>query len=191
MVRNRLTTLSSSVTSAAMPVAPSLPATACKRSALRAAMITSAPCAFANSAVARPMPEDPPTTTIFWPASISRSLILRICGALNHATAAATNPHGFPRRILCPTLAQTPRQPSGVDAAEGERETEPGERVLQVIVGQRHHQSAGLGQAAGRRRRFELDVERPGRVPGLGRRNRFLIARVPDVVLRLVVGREH
>src|SRR6476469_5061024 len=113
-----------------MPVTPSLPAAACRRSALRAAMITSAPCAFANSAVARPMPEDPPTTTIFWPASILRSFIFRIFSALHHAAPAATNPLWFhdgkrlcpakpyARGLLYPAQAQAPRQPGDVDAAE-------------------------------------------------------------------------
>src|ERR1022692_944679 len=52
-----------------MAVAPHYYATAFKRSALREAMTTSAPSLFANSAVARPMPEEPPTTTTFFPAS--------------------------------------------------------------------------------------------------------------------------
>src|SRR5262249_45697484 len=65
----RFATLSSLVTSVAIGVAPHFSATAFKRSALREAITTSAPSFFASTAVARPMPDEPPTTTIFLPVS--------------------------------------------------------------------------------------------------------------------------
>ena len=61
--------LSSLVTSAGIAIASSLSATASSRSTLREAMMTSAPSRLASSAVARPIPEEPPTTTTFLPAS--------------------------------------------------------------------------------------------------------------------------
>jgi hypothetical protein len=68
-LRKRSATLSSLVTSVATPVAPIFPATAFNRSALREAITTSAPSLLASSAAARPMPDEPPTTTTFLPAS--------------------------------------------------------------------------------------------------------------------------
>src|SRR6266702_1883977 len=62
--------LSSLVTSAGIAMAFNLVATASRRSTLRDATITSAPSRLASSAVARPMPDEPPTTTTFLPASI-------------------------------------------------------------------------------------------------------------------------
>src|SRR3972149_1586175 len=67
--RNSAATLSSLVTSVAIAVAPILSAAACKRSALREAMTTSAPSRLVSSAGARPRRAEPPTTTIFLPAS--------------------------------------------------------------------------------------------------------------------------
>src|SRR5882757_2416317 len=53
-----------------MAVTFSRSATGSSFAALREAMTTSAPCALASSAVARPMPEEPPITTTFLPASV-------------------------------------------------------------------------------------------------------------------------
>src|SRR5665213_1164482 len=77
--RNSSSTLLSSVTSAGIALAPIVPATEFSRSALREAMMTSAPSRVASSAVDRPIPEEPPTTTTFLPTSImlsSRSHLL-------------------------------------------------------------------------------------------------------------------
>src|SRR5205085_11132497 len=60
---------SSLVTSAGIAIAFSLSATASRRSTLREAMMTSAPSRFAISAVDRPIPDEPPTTTTFLPLS--------------------------------------------------------------------------------------------------------------------------
>src|SRR5882724_2425138 len=70
--------LSSLVTSAGIAMAFNLAATASRRSTLRDATITSAPSRLASSAVARPIPEEPPTTTTFLPASIMPSPLF--CG---------------------------------------------------------------------------------------------------------------
>src|SRR5207237_3042294 len=67
--RNSSATLSSLVTSAGIAFAFSFSATLSRRSTLRDAMMISAPSRFAISAVARPIPEEPPTTTTFLPAS--------------------------------------------------------------------------------------------------------------------------
>src|SRR5467141_3130768 len=72
--------LSSLVTSAGIAMAFNLAATASRRSTLREARITSAPSRLASSAVASPIPEEPPTTTTFLPVSIllsPRYLVLR------------------------------------------------------------------------------------------------------------------
>jgi len=66
---NSLATLSSLVTSAGIAIAFSLSATASSRATLREAMMTSAPSRFAISAVDRPIPDEPPTTTTFLPLS--------------------------------------------------------------------------------------------------------------------------
>src|SRR5882757_6841406 len=63
--------LSSLVTSAGIAMAFNLVATASRRSTLRDATMTSALSRLASSAVARPIPEEPPTTTTFLPASIT------------------------------------------------------------------------------------------------------------------------
>src|ERR1700751_2273232 len=52
-----------------MAVAPIFSAAGVSRSLLREAMTTSAPSCLASAAVARPMPDEPPTTTTFCPAS--------------------------------------------------------------------------------------------------------------------------
>src|SRR5215831_21124890 len=70
---NRLATLLSSVTSVVMAMAFSLSAILSSFAALREATITSAPSRFASSAVERPMPDEPPTTTTFLPASCTRT----------------------------------------------------------------------------------------------------------------------
>src|SRR4030088_1997377 len=72
--------LSSLVTSAGIAMAFNLAAIASRRSTLREARITSAPSRLASSAVASPIPEEPPTTTTFLPVSIllsPRYLVLR------------------------------------------------------------------------------------------------------------------
>ena len=81
-------------------------------------------------------------------------------------------------------------KPHHVDAGEAQRETEPGDGVLQVIVRQRDHELAGLRQAARRRRRLLLDIKRRVGVPFLRRGDRRRIAQVPDIVLRLGLRRE-
>src|ERR1700686_2817392 len=68
--RNRSSMLLSLGTSAGIALAPILPATALSRSALREAMMTSAPSRVAHSAVERPRPGEPPTTPPFLPASV-------------------------------------------------------------------------------------------------------------------------
>jgi len=78
--------LSSLVTSAAIAVTPSFAAAAFRRSGLCEAMMTSAPSLLASSAVARPIPEEPPTTTTFLPASMMPSspfnlLLAGVCAA--------------------------------------------------------------------------------------------------------------
>src|SRR5215472_972496 len=64
---NSAATLSSLVTSATIGLAPILPAAAFNRSLPREAITTSAPSFLASSAVARPIPEGPPTTTTVCP----------------------------------------------------------------------------------------------------------------------------
>src|SRR5215469_12580330 len=66
---NSAATLSSLVTSATIGLAPIFPAAAFKRSLLREAITTLAPSFFASSAAARPIPEEPPTTTTVCPES--------------------------------------------------------------------------------------------------------------------------
>ena len=53
-------------------------------------------------------------------------------------------------------------RPGDKDDDQGQGEAVPGHGVLQVLVGQLHHELARLGQAARRRRRFLLDIERRG-----------------------------
>ena len=67
VVRKRASTASSLVTSAATAVTPSCLAAPSSRSPGREAIVTSAPAAFAMAAVAKPMPDEPPTTTTFLP----------------------------------------------------------------------------------------------------------------------------
>src|ERR1051325_419360 len=104
-----------------MPLAPILAAAVFTLSELREAIVTSAPCFFAISAVARPMPDDPPTRTTFFPDNISI-------------------PFAAPKRSIA--AAHAPHKPDQVDAGERQRQTEPGDGILQMIVGQIHLQSA-------------------------------------------------
>nr|WP_291696197.1 hypothetical protein [Bradyrhizobium sp.] len=59
-LRNSAATLSSSVTSTGMAETFSFAASSSSRVALRDAIVTSAPSALASSAVASPMPDEPP-----------------------------------------------------------------------------------------------------------------------------------
>src|SRR5512138_97608 len=86
--------------------------------------------------------------------------------------------------------AQLPGEPDHIDAGKTERETEPGERVLQMVVRQAERQFARRWKPAGRYRRFLLDIEGGGAIPFLGGGDGGHVARVPDIVLRLVGGRE-
>src|SRR3954471_6850427 len=110
-----------------MPLAPTFAAAVFTLSELREATMTSAPCFFANSAVARPMPEVPPTTTTFFPDNISI-------------------PFAAPNRSI--TVAQAPHKPDQIDAGKRQRQAEPGDGILQMIVGQVHLQFARQRQAA-------------------------------------------
>src|SRR5258707_14844602 len=90
--------LSSLVTSAWIAIALSFSATLSRRSTFRDATMTSAPSRLAISAVARPIPEEPPTTTIFLPASNMRSPRFKSGGLIAGADAglALAEPGQFP-----------------------------------------------------------------------------------------------
>src|SRR5260221_9274397 len=96
--RNSFATLSSLVTSAGIAIAFNLSAAASSRSTFRDAMMTSAPARLAISAVDRPMPEEPPTTTTFFPASSIRFPLVRSGGLVAGADArlALSKPGQFP-----------------------------------------------------------------------------------------------
>src|SRR5262249_38491032 len=82
------------------------------------------------------------------------------------------------------------RQPSDVNASEGQSEAEPGDGVPQVIVGQVNLQPARLRPAAGGRRPFLINIERSGRCPVFGYGDRIGITQVPDIFLRIIRRRE-
>src|SRR5580700_5431961 len=99
-----------------------VPATAFRRSALREAMMTSAPSRIASSAVERPIPDEPPTTTTLLPASIMtfpKVLFRSLCGDDTHAAPDGNDDQVGSNCVPIPGLLRPRPGSSQTPAPEG------------------------------------------------------------------------
>ena len=92
--------------------------------------------------------------------------------------------------ILGARVASGLERPDRENDYQNERQPVPGDHILQVLVAQPYLELARLRKAARRHWRFLLDIEGSDVLKALGGRNGGRIAQEPEIMRRVVAGRE-